>query len=195
MPNPPQPPIIDVQALKKHTDELIDAISSPAFVAAMHAMKATPPNQRLAFAAANLTPTILESQGVRFPAGMRITSRYFEPGVPQAVETTDAGPRLVPYSPPPGGGFPGGGLPGGGLPGGGLPGGGLPGGGLPGGGLPGGGLPGGGLPGGGLPGGGLPGGGLPGGGLPGGGPPGATGAWACACGGAGTVCGGAGGGS
>jgi hypothetical protein len=155
MPNPPQPPIIDVQALKKHTDELIDAISSPAFVAAMHAMKATPPNQRLAFAAANLTPTILESQGVRFPAGMRITSRYFEPGVPQAVETTDAGPRLVPYSPPPGGGFPGGGLPGGGLPGGGLP----------------------------------------GGGLPGGGPPGATGAWACACGGAGTVCGGAGGGS
>lgn len=125
---PAGPPFINKIKLKQHTDELIDAISSPAFVAAMYAMKATPQAQRLAYAKANLTTTKLASQGVNFPAGMRVTSRYFEPGSPDVIEVTGTQANVVQ-------------------------------------------------------------------GLPGGGIPGALGAWGCACGGAATVCGGAGGGS
>jgi hypothetical protein len=60
----------------------------------MKALKATPANKRLALASKTLTPSILEKAGVKFPKGMRITSRYFEPGNPDIIEVTSHGAAL-----------------------------------------------------------------------------------------------------
>jgi hypothetical protein len=110
--------------LKAITDDMIAAISSPAYVEAMKTMKATPVEKRLAVAAKLLSPEALRKKGVPLPADMRISSRYFEPGNPSVIYVDEHGARLA--------------------------------------------------------------------GL---GDPGPVGAWGCACGGAATVCGGAGGGS
>lgn len=85
---------IDTQALTKITNELIVAISSPPFVAAMKKLKATPMEKRLAVASKTLTPAVLSAKGVKLPRGMRITSRYFEPGSPDIIEVTDHGAAL-----------------------------------------------------------------------------------------------------
>lgn len=116
---------IDPLKLKKDTDQLISAISSPQFVAAMKRMKETPMAERLALASKTLTPSALTEAGVNLPKGMRVTSRYFEPGSPDIIEVDAFGSRLRNVNSVPG----------------------------------------------------------------------STAAWACACGGAATVCGGAGGGS
>lgn len=114
---------IDPVKLKQLTDEMIAAISHPAYVAAMNKMKKTPMDQRLSVASKILTPAALKAKGVLLPEGMRISSRYFEPGDPTVITIDDFGARIARHD------------------------------------------------------------------------PGATAAWACACGGAATVCGGAGGGS
>lgn len=79
---------LDVDRLRKITDDMITAIASPAFVDAMRKMKSTPDDQRLAVAAQTLNPETLRSKGVPLPSGMRITSRYFESGKP-TIEVAD----------------------------------------------------------------------------------------------------------
>ena len=115
---------IDPKRLKKITDEMIAAISSPEYVKAMKIMKKTPVEKRLAVATKLLSPDALRKKGVPLPKDMRISSRYFEPGNPTVILVDDHGARIA-----------------------------------------------------------------------GTGDPGPVGAWGCACGGAATVCGGAGGGS
>jgi hypothetical protein len=85
---------IDAGHLTKITNDLIQAISSAPFVAAMKTLKATPPEQRLQIASSTLSPAALQAAGVQFPEGMRITSRYFEPGSPDIIEVTDDGAVL-----------------------------------------------------------------------------------------------------
>lgn len=85
------PDDIDAAHLANITNDLIGVISSPQFVAAMKNLKATPLNQRLAVASTTLTPAALQAAGVNLPTGMRITSRYFEPGSPDIIEVTEQG--------------------------------------------------------------------------------------------------------
>jgi hypothetical protein len=118
---------IDPKRLTKITADMIAAITSPAYVEAMNTLKKTPMEKRLAVATKLLTPDALRKKGVKLPEGMRISSRYFEPGKPAVIQVTDHGAFLAT--------------------------------------------------------------GIQGGDL------GPMGAWGCACGGAATVCGGAGGGS
>ena len=87
---------INPARLRRITNELIAAISSAPFVDGMRRFKQTPVDKRVAFASASLTPTALAKAGVRFPTGMRITSRYFERGSPDIVQVTDAGALLNP---------------------------------------------------------------------------------------------------
>jgi hypothetical protein len=47
-----------------------------------------------AVASKTLSPTALSATGVKLPKGMRITSRYFEPGNPDIIEVTDHGAAL-----------------------------------------------------------------------------------------------------
>ncbi|HJP60217.1 MAG TPA: hypothetical protein VJ865_09460 [Gemmatimonadaceae bacterium] len=95
------------EKLRKITNDMIDTLSSPAFVAAMTQLKKTPMDKRLAVASKTLTPTALAAAGVKLPPGMRVTSRYFEQGSPaDIIEVTDHGAALrhVSSIPPLGGG-------------------------------------------------------------------------------------------
>jgi hypothetical protein len=86
---------VDPTKLKKITDEMIEAISHPAYVAAMNTMKKTPMDQRLSVASKILTPDALKAKGVPLPDGMRISSRYFEPGNPVVINIDELGARIA----------------------------------------------------------------------------------------------------
>jgi hypothetical protein len=94
---------IDPVRLQKITGEMIAAISHPAYVAAMNTMKNTPMDKRLSVASKILTPAALKAKGVPLPDGMRISSRYFEPGNPTVINidehgATIAGPNIGPIA-------------------------------------------------------------------------------------------------
>jgi hypothetical protein len=97
----PMPNEIDPGKLKQLTDEMITAISHPAFVAAMNKMKKTPMDQRLSVASKILTPAALKAKGVPLPEGMRISSRYFEPGIPTVIKIDELGARVARHDPGP----------------------------------------------------------------------------------------------
>ena len=84
----------DAKDLKAKTDEMIKAISSPAFVAAMRQLRNTPVAERLVKGAELLNPATLAAAGVPLPKGMRITSRYFEPGQTSVLEVDEGGAHL-----------------------------------------------------------------------------------------------------
>lgn len=86
----------DSKRLQQKTDEMIKAITSPKFVEAMRQLRNTPTKSRLAEGAKLLDPKALRAAGVPLPKDMRITSRYFEPGVAGAIEVGDHGARRVP---------------------------------------------------------------------------------------------------
>lgn len=79
----------DVERLRKITDDMITAITDPAFVEAMRTLRKAPFEKRLKYGAELLNPEKLRAQGVPLPKDMRITSRYFEPGQPGVIEITD----------------------------------------------------------------------------------------------------------
>ncbi|WP_175948740.1 hypothetical protein [Burkholderia pyrrocinia] len=74
--------LLDVDRLRKLTDDMIVALTSPAFVEAMRTFKATPVPERLKLGEQILTPDALRAKGVPLPEDMRVTSRYFEAGSP-----------------------------------------------------------------------------------------------------------------
>jgi hypothetical protein len=71
---------LSAERLREITNKMVDAISSPAYVEAMRAVKSAPEGQRLDEAMRRLAPDVLRAQGVPLPEGMRISSRYFEKG-------------------------------------------------------------------------------------------------------------------
>ena len=86
---------IDPARLKKITAEMIAALTSPGYVQAMATLKQTPLDKRLSVAAKLLTPDALKKAGVPLPAGMRISSRYFEPSSPTVIRVGDHGAVLA----------------------------------------------------------------------------------------------------
>jgi len=78
--------LIDPQKVKKEMDQLITMITHPAFVDAMKQMKASPVSKRRELGTKVLTVKSLKAQGVDIPPGMRLTTRYFEPGKPEILE-------------------------------------------------------------------------------------------------------------
>lgn len=83
-------PSDDLVALRKTTDDMIDALTSPAYVEAMRKLRAAPDDKRLDEATRRLSPDGLRELGVPIPEGMRISSRYFEPGFAEPVELGDS---------------------------------------------------------------------------------------------------------
>lgn len=75
--------------LRDETQKIIDALVSPAYVAALRAVKAAPVQSRLQEASTRLTPEALRKQGVKLPENMRISSRYFEAGMPRPLSLGD----------------------------------------------------------------------------------------------------------
>jgi hypothetical protein len=79
---------LDANNLRQITDDMIVALTSPAFVDAMRILKLTPADQRLNIGSKILTSEALRAKGVPLPHGVRVTSRYFETGAP-TIEVTD----------------------------------------------------------------------------------------------------------
>ncbi len=77
---------IDATAVKKEMDVMVNMITHPAFVDAMKTLKSTPPAQRREVGKKILTVENLKKKGVDIPKGMRLTTRYFEPGRPGILE-------------------------------------------------------------------------------------------------------------
>jgi hypothetical protein len=75
--------------LRDETQKIIEAMTAPAYVAALRAVKATPIEKRLLEASKRLTPDALRKQGVKLPDNMRISSRYFESGFPRPLDLGD----------------------------------------------------------------------------------------------------------
>lgn len=78
--------LIDRQKVKKEMDVLINMITHPAFVDAMKKMKASPVSKRRELGKKLLNIDVLKAQGVEIPPGMRLTTRYFEPGRTEVLE-------------------------------------------------------------------------------------------------------------
>jgi hypothetical protein len=75
----------DPDKLRETIDAMVEAVTAPAFVEAVRAVRTSPEDQRLAEGARRLSPDALRAQGVPLPPDMRITTRYFEPGQPGTV--------------------------------------------------------------------------------------------------------------
>ena len=80
---------MNVERMKKMTDEMITAITSPPFVEAMRAVRSAPESERLVEGSRRLSPEALRAQGVPLPSDMRISSRYFESGGGNPVDFGD----------------------------------------------------------------------------------------------------------
>ncbi|MBK5912434.1 hypothetical protein CCR85_13155 [Rhodothalassium salexigens] len=84
---------LDPERLKAITSQMVEAITSPAYVEAMRKVKAASNDKRLDEAMRRLTPKALREQGVRLPEDMRISSRYFEEGFKPIEVGEPAGKR------------------------------------------------------------------------------------------------------
>jgi hypothetical protein len=80
---------LNAESFRRMTGRMIEALSDPRYVEAVRAVRAAPDEARLVEATRRLSPDGLREQGVPIPPGMRISSRYFEPGFPDVVELGD----------------------------------------------------------------------------------------------------------
>lgn len=83
--------LIDPKKVRAEMEEMITMITEPAFVRAMKEMKETPVSKRRELGKRTLTVDALKAQGVKIPDGMRLTTRYFEPGKSRYIEVDPNG--------------------------------------------------------------------------------------------------------
>ncbi len=79
----------DVARLRKITDDMINAITSPPFVEAMRKLREAAPGARLSEGAKLLSVESLRAAGVPLPKDMLISSRYFEPDTGNVIDGGD----------------------------------------------------------------------------------------------------------
>ena len=91
--------LIDPKKVRQEMETMIEMITHPAFVDAMKTMKASTPKRRIELGKELLTVKALSSSGVKIPDGMRLTTRYFEPGKPEVLEFTPDGKVRLTKSP------------------------------------------------------------------------------------------------
>lgn len=84
---------LDPEFLRKTTQDLIKALTSKPYVDALLAVRKAPEDARLMEASRRLNPDALRKLGVPLAPDMRITSRYFETGFPDAIDV-EVGDRL-----------------------------------------------------------------------------------------------------
>ena len=70
------------EALISETEGVLDAITHPAFVEEMQRFRSISGDERIRFAEKHLVPTALADRGVPLPDEMRVSSRVFEEGDP-----------------------------------------------------------------------------------------------------------------
>ena len=77
------------EALMSETEEVLNAITHPTFVEEMRRFRSKSGNDRIRFAEEHLVPTALADGGVPLPDEMRVSSRVFEEGDPGSQEYVD----------------------------------------------------------------------------------------------------------
>lgn len=83
------------EALFQETEDVLDAITHPAFIESMQKFRAQQNQARISFAETNLSISSLADRGVKFPAKMRISSRIFEGSKPTEADYVDVDRGLV----------------------------------------------------------------------------------------------------
>ena len=71
-------PNISRESLKEETDKVLEAITSPHFIKQMPEFRKLKGEERVLFAQKNMTPSALEANGVPISQDMRVSSRTFE---------------------------------------------------------------------------------------------------------------------
>ena len=84
-----RPTELDPEQIRRDITEMLEAIAHPAFVEAVRAVNSAPIEQRLVEGSRLLNPQALRERGVPFPENVRISSRYFEEGLPHPIEFGD----------------------------------------------------------------------------------------------------------
>ncbi|RST13000.1 hypothetical protein E2C00_16665 [Streptomyces sp. WAC05374] len=79
----------DKDRLRDVAQQTIDLVTSPPFVEAMQAVRNAPSDQRLMEGSKRLSRQALAERGIPIPEHMRISSRYFEQGLPGPVNFGD----------------------------------------------------------------------------------------------------------
>lgn len=88
--HPPKlPELVGSAQLRKLSQEVVDLVASPEFMKHVQAVFAAEESVRLTEAANRLTPTALRNAGLPIPEWTKISSRYFEEGMPDEVKFTD----------------------------------------------------------------------------------------------------------
>jgi hypothetical protein len=77
------------QQLQQLSEQLVELVTSPDFLAHVQSVFDAEESVRLTEAANRLTPTALRNAGLSVPEWTRISSRYFEEGMPDEIKFTD----------------------------------------------------------------------------------------------------------
>ena len=72
------PNVLSREHLVKETEAVLDAIANPVFIAKMQEFRERRGGERIEFARKEMNPKQLQSDGVKLPAGMRVSTRTFE---------------------------------------------------------------------------------------------------------------------
>jgi hypothetical protein len=80
---------LDPNRLRREINQMLEALTHPAFVDALRRVNSAPLESRLVEGSRLLTPEALREQGVPLPATARVSSRYFEDGLPSPIEFGD----------------------------------------------------------------------------------------------------------
>jgi hypothetical protein len=86
---------LDPEKIRGEIYSMLEALTHPAYVEAMRAVRATPQDQRLAAGSRLLSPDSLRQKGVPLPKNMRISSRYFDEDFLKGVDFGDKGANGV----------------------------------------------------------------------------------------------------
>jgi len=84
-----RPTELNPEQLRREITQMVEAMTHPAFVEALRTVNSTPIEKRLAEGSRLLNPQALREKGVPLPADMRISSRYFEEGLPNPIDFGD----------------------------------------------------------------------------------------------------------
>lgn len=87
-------PKLEKEALKKQTEKNAKLLMSEEFLTQLDAILNAPEGERIDEAAKRLTPEALRKAGVPVPEGLRISSRYFEPGLKRPLQFGDTNERM-----------------------------------------------------------------------------------------------------
>jgi hypothetical protein len=88
-------PELDEEELRNRTDDMVEIVSSEAYLRQLEKVHEAPDEQKMVAASRYLTPEALREAGIDLPGDARISSRYFEPGLEVDVGDAQEGENVI----------------------------------------------------------------------------------------------------